>query len=185
MLDSTPARPLAAAKYLLALARKASQGTYVPLEGKSPYQLFVDFLELAEQYSEEIGLTEEEADELREKAATAPADEAPAAPEAASVNGKLIRIPGKPVPADEATAATSKTDPAIDPADPSRLDIEAIVEKDGLAVYKDQGGRLWTGLATYWIKRGEFDRVRICSVSLRNTDSSRLKQHSSAESPLS
>ena len=29
-----------------------------------------------------------------------------------------------------------------------------------LAVYKDQAGRLWTGLATYWIKRGEFDRAQ-------------------------
>jgi len=47
-----------------------------------------------------------------------------------------------------------------DPASTRRLNIERIVHNDGLAVYKDQSGRLWTGLATYWIKRGEFDRAK-------------------------
>lgn len=148
---------MAAAKYLLSLARKATAGTYVPLEGKSPYQLFVDFLELAEQYSEEIGLTEDEADELKAQAESAPAEAAPK-PEAASVNGKLIRIPGKGETV-EASVQAVKVSPEEDPANSSRIDVEAVVAKDGLAVYKDQGGRLWTGLATYWIKRGEFDRV--------------------------
>jgi hypothetical protein len=37
-----------------------------------------------------------------------------------------------------------------DPNSPLRLNIEQIVHKDGLAVYKDQAGQLWTGIATYW-----------------------------------
>ena len=115
-------------------------------------------MELAEQYSEEIGLTEEEADELKAQTENAAVDDA-AKPEAASVNGKLIRIPGKEETAEAAVPAAKKVSPEEDPADPSRIDVEAVVAKDGLAVYKDQGGRLWTGLATYWIKRGEFDRV--------------------------
>ena len=37
--------------------------------------------------------------------------------------------------------------------------MSADVQKDGLEVYKDQAGQLWTGLATYWIKQEEFDRA--------------------------
>ena len=44
-----------------------------------------------------------------------------------------------------------------DPDSDQKLNVEKIVYKDGLEVYKDQAGRLWTGLATYWIKQGEFD----------------------------
>lgn len=42
------------------------------------------------------------------------------------------------------------------------MNIERIIQKDGLDVYKDQSGRLWTGLATYsyWIQRGEFGRAK-------------------------
>jgi pre-mRNA-splicing factor SYF1 len=36
-----------------------------------------------------------------------------------------------------------------DPNSPWRLNIEQIVHKDGLAVYRDQAGQLWTGIATY------------------------------------
>ena len=36
----------------------------------------------------------------------------------------------------------------------------AIIQKDGLDRFADQSGRLWTGLATYWIKRGEFEVAR-------------------------
>jgi pre-mRNA-splicing factor SYF1 len=51
-------------------------------------------------------------------------------------------------------------DPDVDPRSPKKLDIERIVRKDGLEVYKDQAGRLWTGLATYWINRGDFDLAK-------------------------
>jgi pre-mRNA-splicing factor SYF1 len=98
--------------------------------------------------------------------------------EPASVAGRLMRIAGPPVASGEAKmirppqsfGGGSKPqpkdlppketyDPDTDPANSRQLDVEGIVEKDGLAIYKDQAGRLWTGLATYWIKRGEFDRA--------------------------
>jgi pre-mRNA-splicing factor SYF1 len=94
--------------------------------------------------------------------------------EPASVAGRLMRIAGPPVPVGQAkNVAPPKSvggvkkavveaepyDEDTDPANPRLLDVEGIVEKDGLEVYKDQAGRLWTGLATYWIKRGEFDRA--------------------------
>ncbi|KAL7424970.1 pre-mRNA-splicing factor syf1 [Cryptotrichosporon argae] len=188
LLDAEPPRPLAAAKYLLLLARRAQKNLYTSLEGKSPYQLFVDFLELVEKYAEEVGMDEEQTLALRgagdEGTGPAPqqihgagadADAEAAKDEPASVNGRLMRIAGPPVPlaaepklhkpppalgggakkADEPVEVDEDTDPSSE----RPLDVEGIVERDGLAVYKDQAGRLWTGLATYWIKRGEFGRA--------------------------
>lgn len=43
-----------------------------------------------------------------------------------------------------------------DPRNPTHLPIRQIIECDGLAHFPDQAGRLWTGLATYYIKRGDF-----------------------------
>lgn len=111
--------------------------------------------------------------------------------DAASLEGRLMRIAGPPVALGQGAqivapprslggaatrggkggkgnkklasatpaAAVVTYDPDSDPSNPRLLDVEGIVEKDGLAVYKDQAGRLWTGLATYWIKRGEFERA--------------------------
>lgn len=100
--------------------------------------------------------------------------------EPASVAGRLMRIAGPPVATEQAkmvkpppsfggggkgkgkkeeAAPVEGYDPDTDPANPRQLDVEGIVERDGLAIYKDQAGRLWTGLATYWIKRGEFERA--------------------------
>jgi pre-mRNA-splicing factor SYF1 len=187
LLESEPPRPLSAAKYLLSLARRAAKNTYIPLDGKSPYQLFVDFLELVEKYAEDVGMTEEETLELQaarrgpeekdELAQVADGEEGTKEvekDEPASVAGRLMRIAGPPVPVGQAkNVAPPKSvggvkkavveaepyDEDTDPANPRLLDVEGIVEKDGLEVYKDQAGRLWTGLATYWIKRGEFDRA--------------------------
>lgn len=183
LLDATPPRPLSAAKYLLSIARRAAQNTYTPGEGKSPYQLFVDFLELVEKFAEDIGMSEEEAIELHatrkavadgEKEEDEAVKEAEASEAPASVEGRLMRIAGPPVPLANASqvvkplnAVSAKSakveeevhDEDTDPADVRLLDVEGIVERDGLQVYKDQAGRLWTGLATYWIKRGEFERA--------------------------
>lgn len=183
LLDATPPRPLSAAKYLLSIARRAAKNTYTPGEGKSPYQLFVDFLELVEQFAEDIGMSEEEAIELHatrkavadgEKEEDEAVKEAEASEAPASVEGRLMRIAGPPVPLANASqvvkplnAVSAKSakveeevhDEDTDPADVRLLDVEGIVERDGLQVYKDQAGRLWTGLATYWIKRGEFERA--------------------------
>ncbi|KAK4686198.1 pre-mRNA-splicing factor SYF1, partial [Tremellales sp. Uapishka_1] len=186
LLDSTPPRPLAAAKYLLSLARGAAQNTYTPMEGKSPYQLFVDFLELVEKFAEDVGMTEDETLELQaarklveEKVVDgngeASTEESAGKDEAASINGRLMRIAGPPVllqgegtgivrPPNQSGGKKKEVveqvyDEDTDPSNLRLLDVEGIVEKDGLAVYKDQAGRLWTGLATYWIKRGEFERA--------------------------
>ncbi|ODO00661.1 pre-mRNA-splicing factor SYF1 [Cryptococcus wingfieldii CBS 7118] len=183
LLDATPSRPLTAAKYLLSIARRAQQNLYSSLEGKSPYQLFVDFLELIEKYADQVGMDEEQTLELQEaeKALRERAEESeekekekePSAPteEPASVNGRLMRIAGPPVPLESGkifkpvdAVSNKKTaelpyDEDTDPSSERLLDVEGIVHRDGLDVYKDQAGRLWTGLATYWIKRGEFDRA--------------------------
>lgn len=47
-----------------------------------------------------------------------------------------------------------------DPLSPVRLPVRRIVMEDGLAQYADQAGRLWTGLATYYIKRGDLDTAQ-------------------------
>lgn len=108
-------------------------------------------------------------EEEQSEAAAAPTGEEPA-----TLGGRLMRIAGPPAPLakdttsavkppsslTKATTATKvEIDDDTDPSNPRLLDVEGIVEKDGLAVYKDQAGRLWTGLATYWIKRAEFERA--------------------------
>ncbi|TXT13298.1 hypothetical protein VHUM_00665 [Vanrija humicola] len=181
LLEAEPPRPLAAAKYLLSLARRAQKNLYSSLEGKSPYQLFVDFLELVEKYADDVGMDEEQTLELqatREAVEEATAGgEGSKAPkdDVASVEGRLMRIAGPPVPASSEATLHKPTkgigggagpeandlpyDEDTDPSNPRLLDVEGIVYRDGLEVYKDQAGRLWTGLATYWIKRGELDRA--------------------------
>ena len=140
---------------------------------------------------QEAKMSEEEANVDAEKAEEegAPASGAASgAIEPASVQGRLMRIAGPPLPSGQAkivapprslgsgkTLAAQKGrgkgakpapgapaveyDPDVDPSNPRLLDVEGIVHKNGLSVYPDQAGRLWTGLATYWIKRGEFDRA--------------------------
>lgn len=41
----------------------------------------------------------------------------------------------------------------------SGLDVDAII-RSGIERFSDQRGKLWTGLATYWITRGDFERAR-------------------------
>ncbi|KZT11434.1 spliceosome complex protein [Laetiporus sulphureus 93-53] len=157
-------RPLEAAKLLLSLARKAAKGEYTSPEGKSPYELLGDFLDVVEQHAEEVGMNVD--DTLQSHEAHARSEEEKASSteqlEHLSISGQLIRFAGPPV----AVGADGKTplppyDEDVDPISPRKLNIEHIIRKDGLEVYKDQAGRLWTGLATYWIKRGEFDRAKM------------------------
>ncbi|KZO99493.1 spliceosome complex protein [Calocera viscosa TUFC12733] len=61
---------------------------------------------------------------------------------------------------DDDDEAPAKGGEETDMRNGSKLDVERIVKEDGLEVYKDQAGRLWTGLATYWTKRGDFDRAK-------------------------
>ncbi|KAI0340482.1 spliceosome complex protein [Trametopsis cervina] len=156
-------RPLEAAKLLLSLARKAAKGDYTSPEGKSPYQLLIEWLEVAEQHAEEVGLDVEET--LESNAAIAKAeDEEQAAPqqppEVAQVDGQLIRFAGPAVAVDGDGKVLPPYDEDEDYRSPRKLNVERIVKKDGLQIYKDQAGRFWTGLATYWIKRGEFERAK-------------------------
>ncbi|KAJ7632210.1 hypothetical protein FB45DRAFT_911819 [Roridomyces roridus] len=129
--NSAP-RPLEAAKLLLSLARKAANGEYTSPEGKSAYQLLGDWLDVVEKFSDEVGL---DVDETIES------------------NSALASNTAQP-------AAGPSTDEDEDPSSSRKINIEKIIHGDGLALYKDQAGRLWTGLATYWIKRGEFDRAK-------------------------
>lgn len=41
----------------------------------------------------------------------------------------------------------------------SGIDVESII-RSGIARFPDQRGKLWVGLATYWIRRGSFERAR-------------------------
>jgi len=157
-------RPLEAAKLLLALARKAQHGEYVSPEGKSPYQLLEDFIGVVENHSEEVGMDVEDTDDSNAAVAEANAAAAKAAgseekADPVSVDGKLIRLAGPAIPVDAEGKPTQPYDEDEDPLSSRKLNIEQIIPKDGLAVYKDQAGRLWAGLATYWIKRAEFDRA--------------------------
>lgn len=161
---SNPApRPLEAAKLLLSLARKAAKGEYISPEGKSPYQLLGEWLDVVEKFPEEIGINVELSIALqdgRDKAEAEAAEAAKEGQEPASLHGPLIRMAGPAVPVDKDGKPLPEYNEEEDPASLAKLDVEKIVQKDGLEVYKDQAGRLWTGLATFWIKRGEFDRAK-------------------------
>lgn len=129
---------------------------------------------MAERYADEVGMDPDQADALRaaseaskkQKEAEAEAlkaqIEAEAKEDPASVDGKLIRFAGPPVAVGGAAKDTNgdlNDGDDVNPASARPLDVEGIVKNDGLAIYKDQAGRLWSGLATYWTKRGEFDRA--------------------------
>ncbi|EJD53268.1 protein prenylyltransferase [Auricularia subglabra TFB-10046 SS5] len=154
-------RPLEAAKLMLSLARKAQRGEYESAEGKSPYQLLGDWLEIVENFAEEVGVDVEETEQLAAARAAEGASEEHPAPAAAtapvSKDESLIRFAGPPQPVAGSSAPYSAEE---DPSEPSKLDVEGIIHRDGLNVYKDQAGRLWAGIAKYWIKRSEFDRAR-------------------------
>ncbi|TKY89974.1 hypothetical protein EX895_001272 [Sporisorium graminicola] len=149
-------KALEASKLLLGLARGAMDGSYVSPEGKSPYQLFIEWLELTEKYPEEIGLDPEEEKQVLLIAAGT------AANGRASGHQSTKRDQGKATAAasrEQAKGSSSKQS-ETDPLDPTRLNVTSIIQNDGLDKFTDQSGRLWTGLATYWIKRGEFEVAR-------------------------
>ncbi|KAH9946234.1 protein prenylyltransferase [Epithele typhae] len=155
-------RPLEAAKLLLSLARKAARGEYTSPEGRSPYQLLGEFLDVVEQHAEEVGLDITDTDNSNKKIADEAETSASQQPEApASMGGKLIRFAGPAVAVGSDGKALPAYDEDEDPRSLRKLNIEDIIHKDGLEMYKDQAGRLWTGLATYWIKRAEFDRAKL------------------------
>jgi len=150
-------RPLEAAKLLLSLARKAARGEYISPEGKSPYQLLGYWIDVVEKFPDDVGLDVDETNESNHTITAVGTEASQPAPEPASVDGNIIRL-SAPVVADGNDVRHYDEDE--DPTSAKKLNVERIIHKDGLIMYKDQAGRLWTGLATYWIKRGEFDRAR-------------------------
>ena len=150
-------RPLEAAKLLLRLSRKAARGEFVSSEGKSPYHLLGDLLDVVESHAEEVGLGIEELASIEADDQSADGN----AKDPQQQNGtSLIRFAGPPTTVGADGKPAPVYDEDEDPDSPRKLDVEKIIRKDGLGVYKDQAGRLWTGLATYWIKRGEFERAK-------------------------
>jgi len=146
---------LEAAKIFLLLARKASRGEYTSPEDRSPYQLLELFIDVVEKFSDQIGLDVNET--LDSNKAIADAEEVA---REVSTDGKFVRVNGPVVLATPNDDVPKTYDSDEDPVNPKKLNIENIIRKDGLGVYKDQAGRLWTGMATYWIKRAEFDRAK-------------------------
>lgn len=47
----------------------------------------------------------------------------------------------------------------VETTDESGIDVERII-RSGIERFADQRGKLWSGLATYWITRGSFERAR-------------------------
>ncbi|ORY88655.1 spliceosome complex protein [Leucosporidium creatinivorum] len=164
LLSLSPPRPLEAAKLLLNLSRRAAAGTYKSPEGKSAYHLLGEWLEVCEKFPEETGVDEEETAKLRAQREKDDKEKAEKAAAEGDAN-KTAVVPAtrggtRPTPAGKPSTSASPYDASEDPLSPTLLDVEGIVRTEGLAVYKDQAGRLWTGLATYWIKRGEFALAR-------------------------
>ena len=137
-------KALEAAKLLLNLARRAAAGSYVSPDDKSPYQLLVQWLDITEKYPEEIGLDPEELPQH----------------ESADEQGEGTELTLSKKGADKKSEADPAAVVDLDPLDKSKLDVGSIIRSDGLAKYPDQSGRLWTGLATYWIKRGELELAK-------------------------
>lgn len=156
-----PSRALEAAKLLLSLARKARKGKYKSPDGKSPYQLLSDWLDICERFPEAVGLSPEAVEALPPpQPSEAPAQDASTAMVPHRVAGKAPRANGAARSAPETVEDDDPYDPDVDSFSPRKLDVSRLVRLEGLSIYKDQSGPLWTGLATYWTKRGEFDLAR-------------------------
>jgi len=165
-LDPHP-RPLEAAKRLLALARLTHSGQYKHPTGaagefKSAHQLVVEWLDVCERFPDEVGVDAAESERLRDERASA----ASASGTGAGAGALEVAAPanGATEGAKKGSAARTELPPldaaTLDPTSPAKLDVDHLVRTHGLALFGDQAGRLWTGLATYWIKRGEFALAR-------------------------
>src|SRR5260221_1758762 len=138
-------RPLEAAKFLLSLARRAARGEYTSPEGKSPYQLLGEWLDVCERFADDVGSEPEVADAQRVIKEVGHHPEGPNHATSAP-GGPLIRFVGDSTSADSGARPYDKDE---DPSNLSLLDVEMIVKEDGLAIYKDQAGKIWSGVAMY------------------------------------
>ena len=94
LLEDSPPRPLEAAK-LLSLARKVSKGEYVNPEGKSPYQLLGDWLNVVEKFAEEVGLETISGNNSDDKMDDEASETLNTSPQ--SMSSEVIRFAGPPV----------------------------------------------------------------------------------------
>lgn len=151
---------LRAAKLLLKLSLQAAAGEYKSPEGKSAFHLLTQFLAAAERFPDEIGLDLEDVPSTSLKPLDADADEdmGDALRQANGTNGKH---------AAQQDALSEELKAVLDVDNVTKLDVERVVRLHGIKPYPDQAGKLYVGLATFWIKKGEFAHVRSLS-SLRN-----------------
>ncbi|GAA5898095.1 mRNA splicing protein SYF1 [Sporobolomyces salmoneus] len=157
LLSLEEPQPLEAAKRLLVLAHQTQSGETKNSDGKSAYQLLGEFLNVVEKFPEQVGVEEEESRKLRTQREKFEQVQEAQEKEQAQANG------GKKQPQPQARGGPlpPPLDASIlDPTSPQLLDVDSLLRTQGLSIYPDQAGRLWTGLATYWIKRGEFQLAR-------------------------
>lgn len=148
--ENASSRALEACKLLLKLSRLSRENHYVSPQGKSPYMLLNDWLEVCSEYADTIGVDVEDATALKPVQVGGRQNEM----------DKTTENISKQAEDEMTTGIDSNADADVDPSNDKKLDVDYLVRKDGLSIYKDQAGRLWTGLATYWIRRGEFDKAR-------------------------
>ncbi|SCV67370.1 BQ2448_6016 [Microbotryum intermedium] len=161
LLNLSPPRPLEASKLLLNLFQRALNNEYKDPDGKSAYQLLGEWLEVCEKYPEEVGIElEESLKKEKERLERAAEEKKEGGEEAAVASQALTTGNGKTQRNGRDTGPSGFSDPPLDPLSSDLVDVEYYVRSAGLNIYLDQVGRLWTGLATYWIKRGEFDHAR-------------------------
>jgi pre-mRNA-splicing factor SYF1 len=158
--------PLEASKRLLTLAIRSQSGKYKSPDGKSPYHLLEDWIKTCEEYPQ-VGEDDEPEDE--EEAQEEGAKEG----EKSDAKG-LMRL-GKMIPTaalkgvmkdGKITQSIEKAEeeaalpPYLDPLSPDLLPVTHLLRKHGLKVFVDQSGPLYSSLALYWIKKGDFDRAK-------------------------
>lgn len=176
-------KALIAAKLLLGLVRKARKGKYKSPDGKSPYQMLIDFLELCEKFPNQIGISLRSTERYKARleaidrsgenlshSVTNGSDSHPGPTDEPLPFNGLIRMAGPAVPLNgksqasrsnlKASDQTELYDPDTDPSVSRKLNVDQIVETEGLGVYKDQLGLIYTNLATYWIKKTEFEKAK-------------------------
>ncbi|KDE06272.1 pre-mRNA-splicing factor SYF1 [Microbotryum lychnidis-dioicae p1A1 Lamole] len=159
LLNLSPPRPLEASKLLLNLFQRAQNNEYKDPDGKSAYQLLGEWLEVCEKFPEEVGIElEESLKKEKERTKQAAAEDKKEGENAQETT--VATVPLKTQRNGRGPGLSGFSDAPLDPLSLDLIDVEYYVRSAGLNIYLDQAGRLWTGLATYWIKRGEFDHAR-------------------------
>lgn len=188
---------LEAAKRVLGLARRAALGEYVSPNGKAAHQLFLDWMELATKHADAVGmdLSEEEEQRVRRHIPLLGVDFVDKSPlpihqTETGDDNNLPPIPNRfgvpekdgsgsvqliaqarnkdKLSESEARKVSSLWAGDADPANPMRQPIGLLILAEGVPRFVDQAGRLWTGLATYYLTRSEFAAaMRVFELGVR------------------